>query len=325
MKRFLRDEIHQPTNSLTPDFIGSLDRKYTYGLAVTNINNIDDNEEVLVYDTRCYKFLFRSDDKCIYASMRKPEPIYKAKKKQLCEIMDNCGDIKYLDACEYCTYKVYCNTTAPLTKIYKLNNHNVNCSILSFIDRFRDFENRSATYHQYLNGYCWHFAHILKNMFKKGKVCLAYPVIHFVYVEDDIAYDISGVTKIKYLKLIPEEEVTSVVQAANKLPTDYDIHIDFNALDAKYGQDDASLECIRGRGLIHIDDNCNAYLSGKNGEKFLIKDGEKLDKSCITVDVHKTIIDDTLYEKISLHDISHSFYFLVDKRDSTIKYHWLSI
>ncbi len=57
-------------------------------------------------------------------------------------------------------------------------------------------------------GYCWHFAHILKDTFNRGKVCWTAPFGHMVFLDsDNRAYDIEG----KYIEkdhecfyLIPE-------------------------------------------------------------------------------------------------------------------------
>lgn len=42
-------------------------------------------------------------------------------------------------------------------------------------------------------GYCWHFATMLKNTFKRGEVCWAAPLGHFVWVDDNgVPYDVEG-------------------------------------------------------------------------------------------------------------------------------------
>ena len=43
-------------------------------------------------------------------------------------------------------------------------------------------------------GYCYYFAVMLKDAFNRGKVCAAYPISHFVWVDDNgIPYDIEGI------------------------------------------------------------------------------------------------------------------------------------
>lgn len=45
----------------------------------------------------------------------------------------------------------------------------------------------------YKNGYCWHFAHMLKDTFERGEVCWAAPRPHTVWVDTDgTPYDIEG-------------------------------------------------------------------------------------------------------------------------------------
>ena len=43
----------------------------------------------------------------------------------------------------------------------------------------KDIEDR------FLAGFCWHFAHLLKDTFGRGEVCLAAPFSHFVFVDTD--------------------------------------------------------------------------------------------------------------------------------------------
>lgn len=56
-------------------------------------------------------------------------------------------------------------------------------------------------------GYCYYFANILHDAFKRGTVCLAYPFGHIVWVDTNaIAYDIEGVNQ-EYQALIPIEKL----------------------------------------------------------------------------------------------------------------------
>lgn len=53
-------------------------------------------------------------------------------------------------------------------------------------------------------GYCWHFAHMLKTTFNRGEVCWAAPFGHFVWVDNNIPYDIEGVYVGESFYFIPE-------------------------------------------------------------------------------------------------------------------------
>ena len=45
----------------------------------------------------------------------------------------------------------------------------------------------------FVNGYCWHFAHMLQNVFKRGDVVMADPQGHFVWMDiNGCLYDIDG-------------------------------------------------------------------------------------------------------------------------------------
>ncbi len=64
-------------------------------------------------------------------------------------------------------------------------------------------------------GYCWHFAHILKDTFGRGEICWTAPFGHMVFLDsDNTAYDIEG----RYEKddhecfyLIPESYLGSFI------------------------------------------------------------------------------------------------------------------
>lgn len=83
-----------------------------------------------------------------------------------------------------------------------------NEEIEEFIDRFRFYQynhkvkNRDIKIYlnvpliisdQFLNGYCYHFAHMLKNIFNnKGKVIYLFPHEHFVWYYKGRYYDCAG-------------------------------------------------------------------------------------------------------------------------------------
>lgn len=89
------------------------------------------------------------------------------------------------------------------------------CADRQVIEFIADFKFRCGEEHSHIiehlfnAGYCWFFAHMLKQAFGRGKVCFAYYEGHFVWLDgksetDDFAYDILGVNK-SWEHLIPEE------------------------------------------------------------------------------------------------------------------------
>lgn len=78
----------------------------------------------------------------------------------------------------------------------KKNNSKANEQILWFIADFVYFQgnnNADCIQSQFMNGYCLHFASMLKSLFHEGEVCWCAPFGHIAYVEDGIPYDIEGV------------------------------------------------------------------------------------------------------------------------------------
>lgn len=68
-------------------------------------------------------------------------------------------------------------------------------------------ENAECIRRLFRAGYCYYFANILYDAFKRGTVCLAYPFGHIVWVDTNaIAYDIEGVNQ-EYQALIPIEKL----------------------------------------------------------------------------------------------------------------------
>lgn len=66
-------------------------------------------------------------------------------------------------------------------------------------------EAEKVLYQQFISGYCYYFACMLKAAFNRGEVCWAAPYGHIVWVdENDIPYDISGVNKSETDDYIPE-------------------------------------------------------------------------------------------------------------------------
>lgn len=66
-------------------------------------------------------------------------------------------------------------------------------------------EAEEVLYQQFISGYCYYFACMLKAAFNRGEVCWAAPYGHIVWVdENDIPYDISGVNESETDDYIPE-------------------------------------------------------------------------------------------------------------------------
>lgn len=68
------------------------------------------------------------------------------------------------------------------------------------------FKEYNVIHQMFRAGYCWHFAHTLKETFKRGEVCWAAPYSHFVWADNNgMAYDIEGLSLSGYDYLIPED------------------------------------------------------------------------------------------------------------------------
>ena len=99
--------------------------------------------------------------------------------------------------------------------------------VLDFIYRFRTYLNgvnnlaESILISQFKKGYCYHFAAILQSTFQRGEVCWMAPYGHMVWVDDNhIAYDISGIVKIKNEELIPDYMMGNVLRDFVHIPGD---------------------------------------------------------------------------------------------------------
>ena len=70
-------------------------------------------------------------------------------------------------------------------------------------------------------GYCWHFAHLLKNAFQRGEVCWAAPFGHFVWLDNNgIPYDVEGVNFGEQLYHIPESYLGDHIKDFTHIPGD---------------------------------------------------------------------------------------------------------
>lgn len=83
-------------------------------------------------------------------------------------------------------------------------------TIIRFIYNFRYFcgkEGVDCVQNIFRNGYCYYFALMLKDAFKKGEMCLASPFGHIVYVQDGIPYDIDGVYDGEAIEFVPVDKI----------------------------------------------------------------------------------------------------------------------
>lgn len=70
-------------------------------------------------------------------------------------------------------------------------------------------------------GYCYHFAVMLKAVFKRGEVCWAAPFGHFVWVDDNgIPYDVEGMNFGEQLYNIPESYLGGMIKEFMHVPGD---------------------------------------------------------------------------------------------------------
>ena len=87
-----------------------------------------------------------------------------------------------------------------LTKSIYANADN---QILKFISEFVYHDDPESTLNLFSNGYCYHFAQILKTTFDAGEICWVAPYSHIVWIYEDIPYDIHGVYSGESTKFIP--------------------------------------------------------------------------------------------------------------------------
>lgn len=81
--------------------------------------------------------------------------------------------------------------------------------VIDFINQFLQHQHTEESMeiirYQFRAGYCYHFAIILKNVFKRGEVCWAAPYGHFVWLDDNgVPYDVEGVYGGETFCFIPE-------------------------------------------------------------------------------------------------------------------------
>lgn len=99
-------------------------------------------------------------------------------------------------------------------------------AIIEFIANFRFFSVRDVEYIQssetigsmFENGYCYYFAKILEDAFPGGNICLCYPYGHIVYVYEEVAYDIGGVSDAEAEYYVPLSVLGRVTQIFKHVP-----------------------------------------------------------------------------------------------------------
>ena len=72
----------------------------------------------------------------------------------------------------------------------------------------------------FAEGYCLHFARMMRETFGRGEVCLLYPGDHFVWVDGGVAYDIDGVHA-GCESLIPEKGLGDMKKDFLHIPGEY--------------------------------------------------------------------------------------------------------
>lgn len=133
--------------------------------------------------------------------------------------------------------------------------------VLEFIARFRlwtvhdpaDERNAEVIRQVFASGYCFYFAHMLRLAFNRGKIVLAAPKGHIVWLDDDgCAYDIDGIFKDYYFE-IPVEALGDGIEDCMHVPgkTHYNTKEDVIRLLKEYAPNEELLE----KALYDVD--CN--------------------------------------------------------------------
>lgn len=106
--------------------------------------------------------------------------------------------------------------------------------VLGFLDEFTKHGiafNKTygdvTLYNQFMGGYCLHFALMLQGLFQRGKVCLAAPFGHMVWMDDDgTCYDYGGFYDGEAfyfipIDMIPKSMLTDFRHVPSETPTAY--------------------------------------------------------------------------------------------------------
>lgn len=109
-------------------------------------------------------------------------------------------------------------------------------NVLTFIADFVFHSNSKSTINLFSQGYCYHFATILKSIYKKGEVCWVAPYSHLIWLYNDVPYDINGVYNGESTKFIPIEFLGHAIEDFKHNPEIYHITSkdDIDAIIYKY-------------------------------------------------------------------------------------------
>ena len=136
----------------------------------------------------------------------------------ICEALENLKG-QYIDLIELAKIE-FVNDTNKI-------NYKADQKILWFIANFLYLQSdncnphdkiTNAIHNQFSNGYCLHFAIILKTLFKTGEICWAAPYGHMVYVQDNIAYDIDGISRSDCEYYIPISYIKKGIKDFTRVP-----------------------------------------------------------------------------------------------------------
>lgn len=118
----------------------------------------------------------------------------------LCYDIDGLCEIEYP---ETAVYTVTCETPAEFIRGF-ISKDDVEAEVMANI---------------FSNGYCWYFANIMQNYYKRGSICLAAPFGHIVWMDSDgTPYDVYGVHEGECIYYIPEEYLGDTVEDFMHVP-----------------------------------------------------------------------------------------------------------
>lgn len=101
--------------------------------------------------------------------------------------------------------------------IQKGGNKTVIQFIADFLYHAEDKSDAVATL--FTTGYCYYFAVILKEAFRRGAICQTWPFGHIVWVDEDgTAYDIYGTNPGEYVELVPVDRYGDTLNAFRHVP-----------------------------------------------------------------------------------------------------------
>ena len=98
----------------------------------------------------------------------------------------------------------------------------MNKEVEGFINHFVNYHEgiQNSLEKQFANGFCYHFALMLKNLFNRGEIVWAAPYGHIMWKdEDETPYDIYGANGSEYDYLIPIEYLGKYIDNFTHLPS----------------------------------------------------------------------------------------------------------